>query len=89
MLRISESGRGETRVIRLEGKLLEPWVEEVQALFAGLEAQALPGLDLAGLSFVDRPGLDVLRRLHRQGVQIKACSPFVAELLSECGKPNP
>jgi hypothetical protein len=76
------------RVVRLEGKLLEPWVEELRSLFAGLEAGALPALDLSGLSFVDRPGLEVLQRLERQGVRIKACSPFVAELLGGRGKPD-
>jgi hypothetical protein len=88
MLRISEFRRDEARVVRLEGKLLEPWVEEVQGLFAGLEVATLPELDLSGLSFVDRAGVEMLQRLQRQGVRINACSPFVTELIGEFGKPT-
>ena len=41
------------------------------------------------LSFVDRPGAEMLRQLLRQGVRIHACSPFVAELLHWDHNPNP
>ena len=82
MLRITDSGRSAAdRTVKLEGKLVQPWVEEVRKLFLAAEVGTLPRLDLSCLSFVDRDGTELLRQLQRQGVHIEPCSPFVAELL--------
>ncbi|WP_148595051.1 STAS domain-containing protein [Aquisphaera giovannonii] len=82
MLRISVSERVPScRIIKLEGKLLEAWVDEVRRVCVEAEEGPLPGLDLSGLSFVDRRGAEMLKQLLRQGARIHACSPFVAELL--------
>jgi len=82
MLRITASGLDPScRIIKLEGKLLQPWVDEVRRHFATAEDGSVPGLDLSGLSFVDSPGAELLRQLVQQGVRIHSCSPFVAELL--------
>jgi hypothetical protein len=67
-------------MIKLEGKLLGPWVDEVRCHFRAANAGSYT-LDLSGLSFADRPGVDLLQQLLRQGVRIDSCSPFVAELL--------
>ena len=64
MLRISESGCDEMRVVRLEGKLLEPWVEELRSLFAGLEAGALPA-DVADGSH-NRNSIRIDQRMRRR-----------------------
>jgi hypothetical protein len=69
-------------LLKLEGKLLEPWVEELRRACAG--ARAVSGslsLDLASVSFVDAAGARALRELLEQGITIVACSNFVAELL--------
>jgi hypothetical protein len=68
-------------MIKLEGKLLKPWVDEVRCHFRAADAGSSYGLDLSGLSFADRPGVDLLQQLLRQGVRLHSCSPFVAELL--------
>jgi hypothetical protein len=67
--------------LKLEGKLLEPWVEEVRQLFVGGGASSFPRLDLSGLTFVDKAGADLLLELLRRGVQFDSCSPYVAALL--------
>jgi hypothetical protein len=67
--------------VKLEGKLLQPWIDEVQSLFTGADADTFPRLNLSGLSYVDRPGTEMLNELIREGVRIESCSPFVAELL--------
>jgi hypothetical protein len=90
MLRISVSEQEPScRMIKLEGKLLQAWVHEVRRVCIEAEDGSLPGLDLSGLSFVDRRGTELLQQLLRQGVRIHACSPFVAELLHWGRKPNP
>lgn len=83
MLRITQiqSAPDEVRLI-LEGRLLGPWVEELQA--AVMTARSSAGsmcLDLSGVHFVDAEGLTLVRRLLEQGVGLRDASPFVQELL--------
>lgn len=90
MLRITVSEQAPScRIIKLEGKLLQAWVDEVRRLCVEVEEGSLPSLDLSGLSFVDRPGAEMLQQFLRQGVRIHSCSPFVAELLHWDRKPDP
>ena len=90
MLRISVSEQEPScRIIKLEGKLLQAWVHEVRRFCVEAEDGSLPSLDLSGLSFVDRRGAEMLQQLLRQGVRIRACSPFVAELLHWDRNPDP
>ena len=83
MLRITRLTSGDSaQTIKLEGNLLGPWVDEVRGACA--QAMARPGrtrLDLAAVTFVDTAGVALLRELIRQGVEIAACSGYVAELL--------
>lgn len=82
MLKITDSGpTSSPRTLKLEGKLLVEWVEEVRCLFADGEPESWPRLDLSSLSYVDRPSAAMLRQLLKAGVHINACSQFVAELL--------
>ncbi len=90
MLRISVSEQEPScRIIKLEGKLLQAWVDEVRRVCIEAEEGSPPSLDLSGLGFVDRPGAEMLQQLLRRGVRIQACSPFVAELLHWDRNPNP
>jgi hypothetical protein len=89
MLRITDSGPNPSgSTIKLEGKLLKPWVEEVRGLFDAAKGPTLPLLDLSCLSFIDREGMELLQQLLGRGVRITRCSPFVAELLRRDGKWN-
>ena len=83
MLRITEVADGSGLLLKLEGKLLEPWVEEL----ARAARRPLPEghgpirLDLSSVTFADEAGVRLLRELLRQGVEIAATSAFVAALL--------
>jgi hypothetical protein len=82
MLKITQfNGEGGRPTVKLEGKLLEPWADEVRALFRSPGAESLPCLNLASVTFVDGVGAALLRELLQQGVAIESCSPFVAALL--------
>jgi hypothetical protein len=73
-----ESGPGWT-VLRLEGQILGPWIDEL-----ALACQRLTGaveLDLAEVTFVERRGVELLRALAARDVTLRHCTPFVAELL--------
>jgi anti-anti-sigma regulatory factor len=68
--------------LRLEGKLLEPWIEELlqECTVQGLGPDAIR-LDLSAVTFVDAAGATLLRQLIERGAEIVACSGYVAELL--------
>jgi ABC-type transporter Mla MlaB component len=92
MLKITRIGGADSnQTLKLEGKLLEPWVGEVVRVVAESNCQSSRiRLDLAAVRFVDSAGTQLLQELIRGGIKIAACSAFVAELLHECspeGKP--
>ena len=83
MLRITEITDGHPGVLlKLEGKLRGPWVEELGRVCAALsrgECRAIR-LDLSAVTFLDEAGTRLLRALMQGGVAVTA-SGFVAELL--------
>ena len=87
MLRITRvTGKDAGPVLKLEGKLLGPWVDEVWRACA--EAGSPPGrlcLDLAAVTFVDAAGAGLLRELRRREVTLAGCSGFVVALLEREG----
>ncbi len=76
------TGEGLGQILRLEGKLVGPWVGE---LLRVCEEQRPTGsslrLDLSAVTFVDGAGLNLLRSLRARGVGLDCCSGLVAELL--------
>lgn len=79
MLRITTLEGADSRpILRLEGKLLEPWVDEVRR--ACMERRP-PLLDLSALTYMDAAGVRFLRELLHEGAAIVACSGFVSALL--------
>ena len=83
MLRICriDSVAGEV-TLRLEGRLVGPWVNELKTLYGSLSREArLISLDLAEVLFVDREGIALLRILRNSNVELRGCSPLVAEEL--------
>jgi anti-anti-sigma regulatory factor len=68
-----------TIVLKLDGKLLEPWIEELRRSIAG--SRGAVKLDLSGLTFADAAGAQALSDLLHQGAIVTACSSFIAALL--------
>ncbi len=83
MLRITQTvGSNSRPTLRLEGKLLEPWADELVRACDQLARQRHElRLDLSSLTFVDTAGIRLLTDLIHGGTVIVACSGFVAELL--------
>jgi anti-anti-sigma regulatory factor len=74
-------------VIRLEGRVIGPWVEEVRrSCDEVLKTGASVTLDCSEVSFVDREGVKLLRRLGSGEVVLSNCSPFVAEQVKTPGR---
>jgi hypothetical protein len=69
-------------VLRLEGLVVGPWVEEVRRSCEGaLAGRRRLTLDLASVCFVDRDGIELFRRLSGRDVVLANCSRFVEEQL--------
>ena len=82
MLRITRVVHNGTPAVRLEGKLLEPWVEPLRAECAAVvEAGSRPVIDLSDVTFVDAAGAAAVRELMSAGCDIVGCRGFVRELL--------
>jgi hypothetical protein len=68
-------------VLPLEGRIIGPWIDELQRTCARLLGAGPIALDLSHVSFVERRGVELLRALGTRGVPLLHCSPFVAEQL--------
>ena len=68
--------------LRLEGRLVAEWAAllERECLDLLLSRGAV-SVDLAGVVFVDRAGVDVLRRISHMGVEIHCRSRLIASVL--------
>lgn len=91
MLRISQAGGGAgERLLRLEGELKGPWVDELRRISREIAADhgvRVDGLviDLTDVLFIDADGLALLRELVGRRVRLRNGSPFVTEQLRERG----
>ena len=89
MLRISRSTTedpSEPTLLRLEGHITGPWVEELRRVCAETLGNNGCGgnylvLDLAGVSFLDAGGVALFRELAARRVSFTNSSTFIAEQL--------
>src|SRR5262249_55410942 len=72
--------RGRGLTIKLEGELLGPRVGSLRDACA-VRGRRPRRLGLAAVTYADAAGVQLLRDLIREGVEIAACSSFVGELL--------
>jgi hypothetical protein len=83
MLRITKTTAATAPTIVLEGRLVGPWVAELQRLTTEGEGAAPPPLDLAALGFADAQGIALLRALRARGFELRGASSFLAALIGE------
>lgn len=70
-------------VLRLEGQLRGPWVDELREFSSRILQKPAPRLvlDLSEVSFIDTDGLKLLRELSSRHVSLNNCSLFVTQQL--------
>ena len=70
--------------VYLEGRIVGPWVAEVRGACAPLlvRSQCLT-LDLAGVSFADLAGIELLQELMQRHVVVINASPFLKQQLKD------
>ena len=83
MLRITtHEASGSSVLLKLDGKLLEPWVEELKrCASSSLAERTTLKLDLSTLVFADASGAKALMDLIDAGASLTACSGYLAALL--------
>jgi ABC-type transporter Mla MlaB component len=82
MLKISEPSASLATTLKLEGRLIGPWVEQLRESCENLIAQEKRvQLDFTDVTFADRRGVALLMDLQNRGVKLLNCSPFLAEEL--------
>jgi hypothetical protein len=80
MLRISVERGDRWVTMKLEGKVLGPWVEECHRVWQGLGAECGAKkllLDLRGVTFMNGRGIELLREIQRASrAEVVADSPL-------------
>lgn len=86
VLRITIQKAFDVVLLKLEGSVKGPWVDELRK--ARLTAAKMAGgqpmsIDLDAVSFIDTRGRDLLLRMQREGVALKGASGFLRQVLED------
>lgn len=82
MLRITAIRNDSQTTLKLEGKLLEPWIEELRGAYTRAKSRSEQVVfNLADLTYADEASTRLLSSFVQGGVALVECSPFVTELL--------
>ena len=77
-----EEGSRSRATLKLEGSVVAEWAALLERECSDLLRSSISvSLDLAGVGFVDRAGVEALERLSRAGVEILCPSGAVASVL--------
>ena len=71
-------------IFRLEGRLTGLWVEELKNCWQkSAAAQPVTMVVLDEVTFIDEAGKKLLADMHRQGVELTACSGCMTRAITE------
>ena len=77
-----QEGSRSRATLKLEGRVVGEWAALLERECSDLlRSSTSVRLDLVGVSFVDRAGVEALERLSRAGVEIRCPSGAVASVL--------
>jgi ABC-type transporter Mla MlaB component len=87
LIHVEEARNPKIVTLRLEGKLVRPWVDDLIQAWRNL-SERLPlkfaiRIDLNAVLFADDYGRSMLAALHRTGCQLAGPAPFIAAVLEE------
>ncbi len=87
-MKITSQLVAKTMVIDVAGKLVGPWVKELEQCWRTVDASHVC-VDLTGVTFIDDAGTDLLRTMHREHVELKAKGCFIAGIVDEIRQDEP
>ena len=76
MLKITTTDNGNQRTLVLEGKLIDPWVSELQKSWAEAQCANTPQpfvIDLKDVTMISQSGEDLLFQMMREGATFNCC----------------
>jgi anti-anti-sigma regulatory factor len=89
VLRITTITAKDSQVLKLEGKLSGPWVDELQSCWKEAVAEVAHRkpiqIDMRGVSYLDPRGRKLLQRMEHEGAALTECSNFIRRLLHASG----
>jgi anti-anti-sigma regulatory factor len=84
VLRITIQRTSDVVLVKLEGSVKGPWVDELRTSWLTL-AKIAGGepvtIDLGAVSFIDATGRDLILRMQREGVVLRGASGFLRQVL--------
>jgi hypothetical protein len=86
MLRITINNVAQTPSLVVEGKLIGPWVKELEKLWESLlatEPSWAMVVDLTAMTFVDSEGRELLTRMRRQGAMLVSAGVLMNAIIEE------
>ncbi|MEO6307603.1 MAG: STAS domain-containing protein [Nitrospiraceae bacterium] len=86
MLKITTLTKTESTVLRLEGRLAGPWVQELERCWGstvGTTANHPLSVDLSAVTYVDSNGKDLLKKIHQQGAKLIASGCLTSCIVNE------
>jgi hypothetical protein len=86
MLKISFKDSKSRRLLRLEGKLIEPWTNELKYVYQGFTRGADDRelvIDVRGVTDVSPDGEEALLCLMLQGAKFRGAGVFMKEVLKQ------
>jgi hypothetical protein len=94
MLRVTKSENAGKTTFKLEGKLTGCWVDVMEQCWRQAVADGAAGpftVDLNAITYVDERGTDLLREMHKRGVDLRAATCLgkgIVEQVTSCrGEP--
>jgi len=84
LLKITLQQTQRSKTLKLEGKLVGPWVEELERTWRGLSAsrpKKYLQVDLRGLTFLDDRGKELLGKILSSGADLIADAPLTRHMI--------
>jgi outer membrane protein TolC len=83
MLRITIQESPQASTLKLEGKLVGPWVRELEQAWSAVAPGRALIVDLADVTFIDYAAKTLLARMHDGGAKLVASSPMNRSIVDE------
>ncbi len=85
MFRVTIQDESDRTIFKIEGKLAQPWVAELQECWRKtIRPDGKPVLvDVRAVTFVTPEGKQLLREIHRAGVRFLASGPMMNSIIEQ------
>lgn len=85
MLKVTTTDQDRTITLKLEGRLVGPWVQEVSRVWMDAAQCSWVGfvIDLRSVTFIDNPGRALLADMSRRGAQLVATDCLTRNIVDE------